>query len=153
MDKQEIIAELQSSIGDYLKNCGLQLVELVYRYEGRDLFLRILVDRPEGGITLDECTRLNDEISVLLDAKDIIKDNYVLEVSSPGIDRPLFNKDDFNRCRNKKVKFFLKELIAGKLEWDGVINKVDEDLVTIDINGKILEIPISKINKAKQIIS
>jgi len=152
MDKQEIIVELEASIGEYLTGCGLQLVELIYRYEGRGLFLRVLVDKPEGGITLGECASLNQEIGIMLDAKDAIKDNYILEVSSPGIDRSLFNKDDFNRCKNKKVKFFLKELIVGKLEWDGVINKIEGDSVFADINGQILEIPISKINKAKQIL-
>lgn len=152
MDRQTIINELKSIIGDYLKIRGLDLVDLIYRYEGRGLFLRILVDKPEGGISLDECAGLNNEIGSILDEKDILQEKYILEVSSPGVDRPLVTKSDFLRCINKKVRIFLRESIDGKMELEGLIIKVEDDSVYIDIEGNILEIPLSKITKAKRVV-
>ncbi|MBI4972299.1 MAG: ribosome maturation factor RimP [Candidatus Omnitrophica bacterium] len=150
MDRQAIIAELKIIIGEHLKNQGLDLVDLIYRYEGRGSFLRVLADRPCGGITLDECARLNIEISALLDEKNILQQGYILEVSSPGIDRPLMTKSDFMRCLNRRARFFLKEAIKARLEWEGIIKSVEDDAVSIDIQGDIIEIPLAKINKAKQ---
>ncbi|MDD4980321.1 MAG: ribosome maturation factor RimP [Candidatus Omnitrophica bacterium] len=152
MDRQEISAELSSIFGDYLKNQGLDLVELMCRYEGRDLVLRILTDRPEGGITLAECAALNKQISAILDEKDILQARYLLEVCSPGLDRPLKTKKDFLRCINKKARFFLNEVVGDKIEWEGIINKVSDEIVYIDIGDRIIEVPLVKINKAKQVI-
>lgn len=144
--------ELNRIITDYLKNQGLDLVDLLCRYEGRDLFLRILVDRLEGGISLDECASLNNEISRILDEQDILKEGYILEVSSPGLDRPLKNKNDFLRCLNRKAIFFLLEPVKGKIELEGTISKVTDDSVYVNIGADIVEIPLIKINKAKQTV-
>ncbi len=152
MDREEIILELRDVVGSYLKDQGLDLIDLIYRYEGRDLILRILVDKPQGGITLEECAQLNKQISNILDEKDILQTRYVLEVSSPGLDRWLKTKSDFRRCINRRVRFFLNEAISGKMEWEGIINKVEDDAVCIDTDDKIIEIPLLKIIKAKQVI-
>lgn len=152
MDRQEIIAQLQNIIDDYLKIQGLHLVDLIYRHEGRDLIVRILVDRPEGGITVGECSELNNRITSLLDEKDILQTRYILEVASPGLDRPLKTKNDFLRCTNKRVRFFLNEPINGKIELEGLISKVENDSVYIESKNEIIEIPLIKINKAKQVI-
>ncbi len=152
MDRQEIISSLTAIIESHLKNQGLDFVDLVYRYEGRDLFLRVLVDRPEGGITLADCSSLNKEIGAILDEKDTIQARFILEVSSPGVDRPLKSKSDFSRCINRKARFHLSDPINGKIEWEGLINRVGEDSISVDIGGDILEIPLLKINKAKRVI-
>jgi len=152
MDRQAVVTELTVIIEDYLKDQGLDFVDLIYRYEGRDLFLRILVDRPEGGVTLDECSRINREIGDILEEKDIIQAKFILEVSSPGIDRQLKTKSDFSRCINRKVRFFLGEPVNGKIEWEGLISKTEDDRVYVDVEGDIIEIPLVKINKAKQVI-
>jgi ribosome maturation factor RimP len=152
MDRQAIIEELKVIIEDYLKSQRLDLVDFIYRYAGRDLILRILIDKPEGGITLDECAFQNQNISRILDEKDILQTRYILEVCSPGLDRPLKIKNDFLRCINRGVKFFLNESIEGKLELDGVIQRVDDEAVYIDSEDRILAIPISKISKARQVV-
>lgn len=152
MDRQTIINELKNIIGDYLKTQGLDLVDFIYRYAGREFILRIVADKPEGGISLDECAYLNNEISKILDQKNILQERYILEVSSPGLDRPLMVKNDFLRCINKKARFFLSECIECKKELEGVILKVEDDTVFIDIEGRTVGIPLAKIIKAKQII-
>ena len=152
MDSDALIAELKGVFEGFLKERNFEFVDLVCRYEGKDLMLKVIADRPEGGITMDECALLNKEIGDILDQKDIIQSRYILEVSSPGLDRPLKTKSDFSRFLNRNVKFFLNDLINGKLEWDGKIIRVDDNSVYADINGNIVEIPLPKIAKAKQII-
>jgi len=152
MQRYEIINELRNIIADYLKISGLELIDLLYRYEARNFILMVLVDKPEGGISLGECAELNTQIGLILDEKDILQERYILEVSSPGLDRPLETKNDFLRCRNKDVRLFFKELINGKMELEGIIDTADEDAVYISVEDKAVTIPLSKITKAKQVI-
>jgi ribosome maturation factor RimP len=153
MEREVVINEIRGVIEEYLQKGGFELIELIYRFEGRDIVLRILADRPEGGITLDECARLNKEMGFMLDERDIIKEKYTLEVSSPGLDRPLKTRNDFQRCLHRKIKFFLSEKVNGKAEWDGVVEKVEGDALHVNVEGAILKIPIAHIIKAKQILA
>ncbi|MCX5709954.1 MAG: ribosome maturation factor RimP [Candidatus Omnitrophica bacterium] len=149
MDNQVLAGQLKELLEGYLQSRNLELIDLVLRNEGSGLVLRVLADRPEGGINLDECGALNREIGILLDEKNIIESSYILEVSSPGLDRPLKTKKDFSRASGKKVKFFLNDLVDGKLEWDGIITGVNSESVFINSGISALEIPLSKIVKAK----
>ncbi|MDD5477216.1 MAG: hypothetical protein PHG87_03285 [Candidatus Omnitrophica bacterium] len=152
MIKEELIKELNELIGSCLSRQNLELVDLICRYEGNNLVLMILADRTCGGITLGECALLNRQLSELLEEKNIIDGNYVLEVSSPGLDRCLKTQKDFSRCPNKEAVFFLNDLVGGKCQWQGVISKVDRASVFIDHSGQVLEIPFIKINKARLVV-
>jgi ribosome maturation factor RimP len=152
MDRQGLITELTAIVEDCVKGLGLELVDIIYRYEGRDVFLRVLVDRPEGGITLGECANVNNELSRLLDEKDIIRERYMLEVSSPGADRPLKGKSDFLRCLNKRARFFFNAPVSGKTELEGLIVSAGDDAVTVNTGVETIEIPLDKINIAKQVL-
>lgn len=153
MDKAAYIEQLKEVIGSLLKQRGIDLVDLIYRYEGGGLFLRALIDKPQGGITLGECSFLNNDIGNILDEKDVIQEKYILEVSSPGLDRPLATERDFLRCLNKQAKFFLLEAAGGKIEWQGTIQKLENGCVLIDAKGRPVLIPLSKIRKAVQLIN
>ena len=152
MDRAAIADKVRQALAGYLEGKGLDLVDAICRYEGGGLFLRLLVDWPEGGITLQDCAALNREIGAMLDEQDILGQGYTLEVSSPGLDRPLKTKKDFLRSKNKKIKFFLNEPLNAKLEWDGIIDSVSGESVYIKTADKTIEIPLSKINKAKQLV-
>jgi len=160
MTSPELSAELNKVISEFLSANGYELVDLIFRLEGRDQVLRLLTDRLEGGITMDECASLNQRIGQLLDEKGVINSRYILEVASPGLDRNLVTKKDFLRCLNKQVVFFLNALINGKYQWQGIVMKVEEPSVFIDIcagsqsspTGQILEIPLASINKARLVI-
>ena len=152
MDKESIKQELELLFQQKFVAQGFELVDVIYRQEGERLFLRILADRLSGGINLDECAQLSRDISCALDGLDIIPSRYMLEVSSPGLDRNLATQKDFMRSLNKKAVFYLSELINGKCQWHGEISKVDGKSVFIDSGGSILEIPLTKINKATLII-
>ena len=149
MDRKEISEKLSIMISENLKARGLDLVELICNYQGRDLFLRLLVDKMEGRITIKECAEVNRRLSAMLDEANILEQSYILEVSSPGLDRPLSSKNDFIRCLNKQIRFFLAEPINGKIELEGIIRQADDNSVSIETEGKVLEIPFVKINKAK----
>lgn len=151
MYRQDVIEKIRNIITGYLESRQIDLVDFIYRYEGPNLILRLLVDKPEGGISLDECAYLNTEIGRMLDEKNILQQRYILEVSSPGLDRPLKSKKDFLRCIDKKLKFFLKEEIAGRLELEGAVKKIEGDSVYIEVNTELIEIPLFKLNKAKQV--
>jgi len=152
MFREETITLLQQIVRDYLKAQGYDLVELIYRYEGGGLFLRILTDRPKGGITFGECSLLNNQIGAILDEKNLLDTKYILEVSSPGLDRPLKTKNDFLRCLNRKIRLFLAEPLNGKMEIEGKISGVAGDNLVVDLEAGITEVPLSKISKAKQVI-
>lgn len=152
MVNQEMIAQLNRIVSDFLAENNFELVEFIHRYEGRDLVLRLLVDKPEGSISMGECAQLNRRIGQLLDEKDIIASRYILEVSSPGLDRPLKTREDFMRCLNKQAVFFLNDLVNDRCQWQGLISKVGEHSVFIIQSGQVLEVPLTKINKAKLVI-
>lgn len=152
MDKQFLVNQLDLLLREHLSAQGLILVDLVLRYEGGRLILRILADRPSGGISMDECAMLNRDIGAILDEKMVIEDRYTLEVSSPGLDRTLNKKDDFLRILNKEAKFFLNEALNGKIEWDGFIESADEEEVLVKTKEGIIKIPYLKINKSRLII-
>lgn len=147
-----MIKELNELIASCLSRQNLESVDLICRYEGGNLVIRILVDIPGGGITLGECALLNRQLSGLLEEKNIIAGNYVLEVSSPGLDRCLKTQKDFSRCLNKEAVFFLNDLVGGKCQWQGIISKVDEASLFIGHAGQVLEIPLIKINKARLVV-
>jgi len=150
VDRELLREQLSKIIRDFIESQGLILVDIILRYEGRDLFLRILADWPQGGISLGECASLNNRLGLILDEKGLIESKYVLEVSSPGLDRPLISKDDFLCCRAKEVRFFLRKPLNGKWELSGKIIEVTTETVKIDSQGSIIEIPMESISKAKQ---
>jgi len=144
------LAQIQPVIEQYLKDKGLELIELAHRFKAGQAQLSLLIDRPEGGITLGECSQANREIGAIIEGKNIFPQGFSLEVSSPGIDRPLSSKNDFIRCRGKRVAFFLKYEIEGKLEWHGSVKDTGDDAVMIDAQGKLISIPFLSISKARQ---
>lgn len=152
MIKAELINELKELFSFSAGKENIELIDLVCRYESNRLILRVLVDRPQGGITLGECALFNRQLSDLLEEKNIIDGDYVLEVCSPGLNRNLKTQKDFLRCINKEAVFFLNDVVSQKLQWQGIINKVNEDSVVIQNAGQILEIPLIKINKAQLVI-
>jgi len=152
MDRETLKQEIGALIKELFTAQGYVLVDIIFRQDGSGLFLGLLVDRPEGGISLEECALLNRLIRRELDEKNILSGQYSLEVSSPGLDRPLKTKEDFTRCLNKEAVFFLNDLINGKCEWNGLISKVNETTVFVERTGEVLEIPLIKINKAKLVI-
>jgi ribosome maturation factor RimP len=152
MLSKDTLSLIQENVEKILEPLGFDLVELKYMQSANDITLRFLVDRIEGGISLDECSSLNSRISQFLDEANIISDKYTLEVSSPGIDRPLIQAKDFKRAQNKKIHLFLKNEHKGKIEIEGRLVRLDSAGIVIADNDKEEFIPFLEINRAKQVI-
>jgi ribosome maturation factor RimP len=152
MDVGPLQETLLALISPLLQEECVELIESRITKSNSGTQIILLVDKPGGGITLDICAALNRRIGAVLEHKDIIDGRYILEVSSPGLDRNLLTRNDFIRCVDKQVKFFLSEPIGGKLEWDARILKADDEAVDVEAKGTLLSISYNKINKARQIL-
>lgn len=149
----EKIARLMQPL---LNEKGLELVDLEYKREGRDWFLRLFLDKP-GGITLDDCADASHEISALLEVEDPIETAYRLEVSSPGLDRPLKRVVDYERFVGQTVKIKTYEKLDPdgrgheRKTFEGRLEGLEGDEVRVlqlDKKGGEVRLPLSAIAKA-----
>jgi len=145
---QAVVDRVNEIITPLLKEKGIDLVETAYRQVGGRMILRILVDKPEG-ITLEECGALNGEVGAALDQDDTIATRYVLEVSSPGLDRPLTAGQDFKRVIGRKMDVFLKTRLKDKLQHFGTLKDVGENSIELETKTGLIKIPLDVINKGK----
>lgn len=147
--ENENIDEIRQLIDPFLKAEGVELVEGVCRKEKGSMVLRLLVDK-EGGINLGECSALNRKISQAMDESIFINEPYILEVSSPGLTRPLQSSSDFKRAMGKRVKIALNSNVEGREVWIGDVAAVNDKNVAIKAGDKKVEIPLDKIVMAKK---
>ncbi len=147
----ELLKKLKDIVEPICEKYSYELVDLEYRREPHGWVLRVYIDRV-GGVTVEDCAYISEKISKELDIKDPIPHSYILEVSSPGLDRPLKRKRDFERHIGEKVNITLLEEIEGKKKVEGKIFKVDENNVTLKVNDSLIVIPIEKIKKAMLIV-
>ena len=110
---------------------GFELYDVEYVKEGNDYYLRIYIDK-EGGITINDCVEVTREMNEILDREDYIKDPFIFEVSSPGLDRPLKKDKDFERNIGKQVELKTFKPFDKQKEFIGVLKSFDKDSVTIE---------------------
>jgi len=144
---KEIVGQVQAIVNPLLLSEGLELVEIQYRREARGWVLRLFIDK-EGGVTLDDCTRISQEIGRNLDVEDFILTPYILEVSSPGLTRPLKEEKDFIKYCNHLIKVKTFNPIEGHQQFKGKLLKVSEKQIEIETEGRIFRIPLSNVAKA-----
>ena len=135
--KTAIDRRLADLIGPVIEGLGFELVR-IRLMGGKTRILQIMVDRPDGGIEVDECATCSTAISAVMDVEDPIEDNYILEVSSPGIDRPLTRLKDFDMWVDYEARLETTELIDGRRRFKGDLAGVegDEVLITIEEGGE-----------------
>lgn len=129
---------------------GYELVGIEHISQGRHSLLRIYID-VERGVTVDDCEKVSHQVSGVLDVEDPIKGAYHLEVSSPGLDRPLFTAEHFARFAGHKVKVQLRSPINGRRKFSGEIRGVGEGAVRIEIEEGEVSLPLDAIEKANLI--
>ena len=108
-----------------------ELVDVEYVKEGGTWYLRAYIDKP-GGITVDDCEIVNRALGDLLDREDFIEDSYILEVSSPGLGRPLKKEKDFVRSQGKEVEIRTYRMVERQKEFRGILKAWDKETVTIE---------------------
>ncbi len=126
---------------------GLEVFDTELLGRGK-LLLRIAIDK-EGGVTLDDCERFSKSLGALLDVEDVIHRAYTLEVSSPGLDRPLRNLREFERNKGKLARIVTVEKIGNQNFIVGRIAEVNDGLVTLLVDDRAIDIPYDKITKAR----
>lgn len=126
---------------------GLELVQVQYHREDHGWVLRILVDRP-GGVSVDECGSLSREVSDLLDVEDLIDTSYNLEVSSPGLDRPLTKPSDFDRFAGQEITLKTVRPVEGRRNFKGTLEGIQDEVVMIESDGMKYELNWSEVQKA-----
>lgn len=132
----------------YLEENGLELVEITYRREQAGMTLRLLIDTPEG-IRIAECESLNNYLSELLDKEDVIGEHYLIEVFSPGLDRPIKTDRDFERALNKDLEVTTYAPVDGRKTHEGRFIGMDKDAIVIESSGVSTVIPKASIALAR----
>jgi len=117
---------------------GFELVDVEYVKEGGTWYLRTYIDK-EGGISIDDCEKVSRRLSDILDEKDYIDDTYIMEVSSPGLGRPLKKEKDFKRSLGKEVDIRTYRMIDKQKEFTGILKDYDKDTVTIELENETLK--------------
>ncbi len=126
-----------------------ELAHCEYVNDGGRWFLRLYIDR-EGGVTIADCTSVSRQMSALLDVEDFIPHAYSLEVSSPGLDRPLHTANDYQRFRGEAVRIRTVAPILGRRRFRGTLDKFEDEVVTLtDSEGQVFEIPLDKVRSAR----
>lgn len=110
--------------------------------------LRVYIDR-EDGITLDDCEAVSRQLSGLLDVEDPIPGHYDLEVSSPGLDRPLFNAEQLERFSGARARVRLDAKLDGRRSFDGILRGIDVGRLRIEVDGEDFELPLEMIDSAR----
>jgi ribosome maturation factor RimP len=126
---------------------GLELVHVEFLPKGRSSLLRLYIDKP-GGVSVDDCQRVSRHLSLLLEVEDFIDQHYILEVSSPGIERPLFKAEDYRRFSGKEIRLVTHGKIEGRKNFTGLLKGFSEGIVDLECQGVSYRIPLQEVKKA-----
>ena len=150
--KAAIDRRLAEIITPVIEDLGFELVR-VRLISGYEIVLQVMADRPDGGIEVDECGQISTAISAVLDVEDPVLDAYTLEVSSPGIDRPLTRLKDFDMFEGYEVKIETTELIDGQRRFKGMLAGIENDDVLININQGTIGLKFEWLSDAKLVLT
>lgn len=140
--------KVENLIKDIIQNLGYSLYDVIYAKEGKDYYLKIFIDN-ENGIDLNDCEKVNDAISDVLDNENYIKEQYFLEVSSPGIERIIRKDEQLNQNIGNEVSVKLFKPLDEKKEVIGILENYDENSITINDN-KLIKIDRKNISLIKK---
>lgn len=131
---------------------GFELVRVTYG-GGRKPTLQVMAEKPDGTMGVDDCATLSRELSLILDVEDPLPGEYLLEVSSPGVDRPLTRRKDFERWVGFEVKVEMEEQMDGRRRFRGRMTSFKDDVVILETHEGVVELDYDGISKAKLILT
>ena len=146
----KIEEKVEQLLSTTINNLGYDLYDIEYVKEGKDYFLRIFIDK-ENGIDLNDCEKVNNVISEILDTADYIKESYFLEVSSPGIERILRKNKHLEKNINNKIQIKLFKPIDKKKELIGILKEFTNESIILEIEDKIKQIDRKNISVIKTV--
>jgi ribosome maturation factor RimP len=146
----KILIEVEKLVKPIVEELNLELIDMEFVKEGRDWFLRIYVDTPQGGIDIEQCALVSERVSGVLDEQDPIEQNYFLEVSSPGAERPLKKESDFEKAVGKyiHVKTYAAVKELNEKEFEGHLVSYSPEELEIEVRVKTRKIKV-KLTKEK----
>jgi ribosome maturation factor RimP len=147
MDARTVTQEVTDLVAPILEEMGYELVDVAWVMKSGRWVLQLFIDK-EGGVTIDDCAAVSGEIGDLIDVRDIIPHGYVLEVSSPGLDRPLKKLKDFRGAIGRKVKIRTARPKEGRRNFTGRLERVEEDVITLLVDGTEQSFVLEELEKA-----
>ena len=151
MGKVSIAQSVIELIEPTLLASGFELVDVEFKKEGKNWFLRIYIDT-ETGVTLTDCQKISGLIGDLIDVEGFITPSYNLEVSSPGLNRALKKEKDFIRFSGKKISVQCRAPLNGKKKFIGFLTKFKNQSIHLEMDGQLYSIPLNRVSKANLII-
>jgi ribosome maturation factor RimP len=150
-----VIDRVRSLAGRIAGSYGLEIFDVQFRREAGGMVLRVQIDRPgpaataEDSVSVDDCATVSRDLSAVLDVEDVVPAAYTLEVSSPGLDRPLRQLDDYRRFAGRRAKIVVREPVDGQGFFKGRLGGVDGDVVVIEgDDGRERRVPVGAISRA-----
>ncbi|MHB8896550.1 MAG: ribosome maturation factor RimP [Candidatus Geothermincolia bacterium] len=148
MKRGDLYARVVEATRDLMRGLSLEVVDVnISRDKGR-AFLRISIDR-EGGVTLDDCAGASEMIGQVLERENVIDGPYVLEVMSPGLDRPLRRRVDYEKSVGKRVKVNLRQPFEGESSYGGILRDAGEDTIRLDLGQEQVDLNYELISSAR----
>lgn len=145
-------AELARLLEPTVESLGYELTDLELRVGGRNGLVRVFIDRPEG-VGLDDCETVSRQVSALLDVEDPVPGHYVLEVSSPGLDRKLTKPAHFRRFVGEEVRVQMRFPVGGRRRFRGRLLAADEETIEVEVDGTAHRLPMATIDSARLVPS
>lgn len=127
---------------------GYELLGIERARRGESQLLRLYIDQPDG-ITVEDCERVSRQVSDLLEAERAVRDDYTLEVSSPGLDRPLFTLDQHRRFVGDEVQLRLRSLVEGRRRLAGRLREVTDDTLVLEVDGVDFVVPFDQVERSR----
>ena len=148
MSSTAILSKIEAIAERVAQPEGIEIVEIELKGGGKNRFLRISIDKPEG-VTHGDCELISHQVGTILDVEDVVPGAYTLEVSSPGVERKLSKYRDFERFIGKKIKAILREPVENSRRWEGTLASCADGLITLEIaGGKTIQFPFDQVEKA-----
>ena len=138
---------LQEMLQGAVEDLGCELWGIECQRTGRFMTVRLFIDK-EGGVTVDDCADVSRQVSAIFDVEDPIADKYNLEVSSPGLDRPLFTLPQFERYIGQDIAVHLRIPVMERRKWQGKLERIENDMVTLIVDGQEQVLVFGNIQKA-----
>ncbi len=148
MNSKEITSRTEQTVLPVIESLGFSLVECEF-VNDHGWILRLYIEKPEGPVTIEDCQKASRAVSAVLDVEDVVKARYALEVSSPGLNRPLKKAADFQKYAGEIVRLKTAEPIDGRANYFGTLLGMDGDSILMNVDGVDHRIPLDKLGKAR----
>ncbi|MBX2858515.1 MAG: ribosome maturation factor RimP [Cellvibrionaceae bacterium] len=143
------ISQLEQLFSPAISSLGCELWGIDFRPQGKNSLLRIYIEKQPGGVQVEDCEKVSRQISSILDVEDPISGEYTLEVSSPGLDRPLYKLAHFAAYAGNQVELRLRVSFENRRNFKGLLKGIEQDEVILEVDGEEYLLPYELIEKAK----